>query len=225
MNHETKILGGIGLITVAVLAGAIFFLTKFSPNQTAQRPVDSNVLGILTKEDSYKRSFPLDQIATSSAKVNIVEFSDFECPACAAAEPVVKQILTDYQGKVSLTYRHFPLPKHKNSLKAAQAAEAAGEQGKFWQMHDLLFEKQDEWTKSSDTSSLFLDYAQSLSLDQEKLKTDMESEKLKSKIKRDLNDVTSLRLNSTPTFFVNGENLEDFSYTTFKSKIDSELSR
>lgn len=214
MTQEAKVLIGIGVASLILIVGAVFFLGQSSGKST---PVIAES-GVLIKEDSQK-------IATDSAKVNIVEFSDYECPACAAANPIIKQVVNDYQGKVNFYYRHFPLPQHKNAQKAAALAEAAGEQGKFWQMHDLLFGKQDEWIKPSDTMALFLNYAQQLDLEQEKLKKDMESEKLTNRIKRDLNDATSLSLNATPTFFVNGEKMESFAYETFKNKIDSELSR
>lgn len=215
MTQEIKILIGIGVITLVLIAGGIFFLGHSSEKPKVPAIVDN---AILIKEDSQK-------IASDSAAVNIVEFSDYECPACAAANPIIKQVISDYQGKVNFYYRHFPLPQHKTAQKAALVAEAAGEQGKFWQMHDLLFEKQNEWVQSSDSLALFLDYAKQLGLDQEKIKQAVESNKFADKINRDLQDAVSLKLNATPTFFINGEKMADYSYEAFRNKIEANLSR
>ncbi len=218
MSQETKILSIIGVVTLIIVVGAVFFLGKSSTPGTNLPTVGTETLKILAKDTPNK-------IATDSAKVNIVEFSDFQCPACAAAEPVVKQVLQDYNGRVNFFYRHFPLSQHKNATPAALAAEAAGEQGRFWEMHDKLFAKQEEWSESDDPMSNFLGYAAELSLDIARFKADMEGQKNLGRVKDDQADGLSIGVNSTPTFFVDGQKLSDFSYNTFKMRIDAQLSK
>lgn len=217
MTQEIKTLLSIGVISLILIVGAVLFLGKQAPQQTSQESkVDMN---ILIRENSHK-------ISTDSAKVNIVEFSDFQCPACAAAHPVVNKILEDYKGKVNFVYRHFPLPQHPYGTKAAIAAEAAGEQGKFWEMYNKLFDKQAEWSESKDVVANFTGYAQELNLDINKFKQDMESGKYDERIKSDQSDGVAAKINATPTFFINGEKISGAgSYDDFKTKIDSALSK
>ncbi|MCL5784910.1 MAG: DsbA family protein [Patescibacteria group bacterium] len=220
MTQEVKILLGIGVATLVIVLGAVFFLMKpsASPNNNLNK-VNSNVLGALTSADSYK-------ISSDSAKVTVVEFSDFQCPACKAAEPVVKQVLDNEKGKINFVYRYFSLPQHKNGLKAAMAAEAAGEQGKFWEMHDLLFNKQDEWAESDNPEDLFAGYTKDLNLDVNKFKQDYESNKYADKIKKDQQDGLTLGVDATPTFFINDEKMSGVpTYTDFTAKIDAQLNK
>ncbi len=211
MTQETKVLFGIGGITVAILLGAVFFLSKTPPISGNGSVVDNN---LLIKENSWK-------IATDSAKVTIVEFGDYQCPACGASYPVIEQILKDYPKKVNFVFRHFPLPLHLNSLEAAEAAEAAGEQGKYWQMHELLYKNQSDWSESKAVLEIFINYAKELGLNIDLFKSSMSSNKFIDKINSDKNDGTSLGINSTPTFFVNGTRLNNWSYNEFKKYIEN----
>src|SRR5581483_190972 len=102
---------------------------------------------VLTRNANHK-------ITSTNTKVTIIEFADFQCPACGQAHPALKQILEEYKGKVTFIYRHFPLPQHQNAILAAKASEAAGEQGKFWEMHDMLYEKQNEWSESNNAEEI-----------------------------------------------------------------------
>lgn len=146
--------------------------------------------------------------ATESAKVTVVEFSDFQCPACRAAEPVVAQLSQEFADSVQFGYRHFPLTSiHPNAYPAALAAEAAAMQNSFWPFHDKLFDKQDEWAAISDKEELetrFGEYAETLGFDREKFMTDMKSEEAASRVAADTAMGTEANVNSTPTFFVNG---------------------
>lgn len=216
MSQEVKVLVGIGIFTLVILVGAIFFVGKPSSPTQDTSPVDK---ALLVKADSY-------QIASDSAKVTIVEFADFQCPACAQAHPVMKRILQDYQGEVNFIFRHFPLPQHKNAISAALAAEAAGEQGQFWQMHDKIYENQKTWAENSRAMEIYTQYAQDLGLDMEKFKQGVESSQFKNKIQRDQGDGNALGINSTPTFFINGQKIAGaLSYGEFKARIDAELSK
>ncbi|MDO8498907.1 MAG: DsbA family protein [bacterium] len=219
MTQELKVLLIIGVITAVAIIGAIFFLGKSTPssqnNIGTGTKVPANLLNSLERADNHK-------ISTDSAKVTVVEFSDLECPACATAQPIVKRILEDERGKINFIYRHFPLPQHTKALDAIKAAEAAGEQGKFWEMHDKLFATQEAWTDNNDFKNLFVSYAQELGLDTTKFKTDMESTKYDAKINEDKNDGFTLGVNSTPTFFINDQKYPGIlPYDEFKTAIES----
>lgn len=141
-----------------------------------------------------------------NAPVTLVEYSDFQCPACRTYEPTLKNLLVQYDQELRIIYRHFPLTSlHKNAQKAAYASEAANLQGKFWEMHDMLFNTQDKWSDSSEPETFFLDYARSLGLDQEKFKKDMESEEVKNVVAEQARAGEQQNLTGTPTFFLNGK--------------------
>ena len=144
-----------------------------------------------------------------SGEIVVVEFSDFQCPACQSVQEPLKQILKKYEGKVTFVYRHFPLPSiHKNAQIAAQAGEAAGMQGKFFEMHDKLFAAQRECEFLPDPKEKFGEYASGIGLDKDKFMADLESQAAKDGVSRDSLDATRFRLTGTPTFFVNGVKIE-----------------
>ena len=187
---------------------------KNVPDNTQPRVTDEK---LLVGEDSHK-------VTSDSAKVTIVEFGDYQCPACGAAHPIVKQILKDYGEQITFVFRNFPLPMHNNAKISAEAAEAAGAQGKFWEMHDKLYETQNNWAESSKPLDLFVNYAQELGLDVDKFKEDIDGNKYSDRINKDKSDGNTLGVNSTPTFFINGEKLVGApNFNTLKSKIDSQL--
>jgi protein-disulfide isomerase len=156
------------------------------------------------------------------APVTLVEFSDLQCPACGFREPMVQQALKDYDGKVKLLYKHFPLTTiHKNAMGASRAAEAAGKQGKFWEMHDMLFEKQDTWQALPDAKKEFVAYAQALKLDMNKFEQDYNSKEIEDKINKERDEGIQLGVNGTPTFFLNGKVIDTpMSYEDLKKSID-----
>lgn len=218
MTQEVKIIFGIGAVTVAMTFGAVLWLSK-----PTQSPGTSTEFKRFIREDSHS-------VAKSPAKVTIVEFGDYQCPACKAAQATIRELILRFTPKksdqVNIVYRHFPLPQHKNALLAAEAAEAAGEQGRFWEMHDKLYETQTQWSGSNNPLDIFVTYAKDLGLDIEKFKQAVESNKFYSKIEQDKNDGIALGINSTPTFFINGKQLEGTpSFANFKSKIEEELQK
>lgn len=134
-----------------------------------------------------------------NASVTLVEYGDFECNICGRAYPVVQEVLEKYDGKVRFVFRNFPLKTiHPNSYDAALVAESAGLQGRFWEMHNLLYENQDNLERSA-----LLGYAVSLGLDAEKIKMDMESAEVLAKVKEDFRSGVISGVNGTPTFFIN----------------------
>lgn len=209
MSKEAKIITLIGLALGLLVVGAAFLL--------GDKPAEDGSGTNLIREDSYK-------IGSDSARVKIVEFADFQCPACKAVHPVTKKIIEDYQDKIFFVYRHFPLPRHQNAHSAALASEAAGKQGKFWEMHNHLFTNQSSWENLSDPTEQFTAYAKELGLEEANFKNDLGDAKIADKIKRDSADGSSLLVNATPTFFLNGEKISGgLSYNDFKKRIDSML--
>jgi len=137
------------------------------------------------------------------APVTIVEFSDYQCPFCVRAESTVKQILDTHGSKVRFVYRDYPLSFHQYAQKAAEASECADEQGKFWEYHDLLFEKQNEW--SGIGISKFKEYAKQLGLDTQRFNRCLDEDEMAQEVKNDFQEGQSYGVSGTPAFFVNGQ--------------------
>ena len=155
---------------------------------------------------------PADWVrGNADATLTLVEYSDFECPACAAHEPNVQNLLAASDDRLALVYRHFPLPQHKHARSAAAAAEAAGKQGKFWEMHDMIFDGQRDWTPLSeeDGTKIFDSYASTLGLDVSQYEKDFSSDEVTEKIERDRMSGVRSRVDATPTFFLNGKKVKD----------------
>jgi protein-disulfide isomerase len=151
----------------------------------------------LSIDDAPSRGAPM-------AKVTIVEFSDFECPHCGAAHPELVQLLRTFEGSVRLVYKYFPLSGHQRAMPAARAAEAARMQGKFWEMHDLLFEHQRSLTDEDLTK-----YAQQLGLDMTRFAADLSSETSQKRIDASKAEGQKLGVEATPSFFVNGRQFRE----------------
>lgn len=214
MKTETKILGLGLIITLIVLFGGIFLVSSNQPSKT--------IGGQKQYDIDYSKG---EKIGSDSAKIKLVEFSDFQCPACLAAEPFVKRIKDNYSTDVQFIYRHFPLTQHKHSKEAAIFATAASNQNKFWQTHDKLFETQDQWSQSPNATPFFMDLAKSLGLNETKLKQDMESTDIKKKVEDDISDGFGVNVNSTPTFLLNGRKLELESFGDLEKIINEELKK
>ena len=154
-------------------------------------------------------------------KVTIVEFSDFQCPYCSRASTTLAQVLKQYGNDVEIAYRHNPLPFHNNAMPAALAAEAARQQGKFWEMHDKLFAGQANLDRPS------LDkYAQEIGLNMSKYKESMDKAEGKDRIKKDMDDANTFGAHGTPNFFINGHNFRGAQpIEAFKSVIDAEIKK
>ncbi len=157
----------------------------------------------------------------------LVEYSDFQCPACASYYPLVKQLMVEYGMRVQFVYRHFPLSQiHPNAASAAYAADAAGKQGKFWSMHDILFEQQKEWSARTDAPALFEQYATGLGLDLEKFKKDMQSEEVKKHVNDNVESGEKAGVDSTPSFYLDGKKIQNpRGYAEFKALVSSALSK
>src|SRR3989338_153669 len=211
MSTETKIISGVGIGFFALLA-----LLIYSTNSGSQPVADPN---LLIGQSSY-------MTGTKDAKVNVVEFGDFQCPACAYANPIVQQLIKFYKDNpnVNFVFRHFPLPQHSNAMISAEAVESAGAQGKFWEMLDLVYSGQNEWSGNPKALDVFVGYAQKLGLDTKVFADSISQKKFQNVITKDRSDGQALGVNSTPTFFINGEKLVGIPGSEeFKKKIDEKL--
>ena len=159
------------------------------------------------------------------SKVTLLEYSDFQCPACGWYHTPLSQLLQDYANDFLFVYRHFPLNIHKNAHLAARVTEAAGLQGKFWEMHNLLFERQSEGSER-EALPIFVNYADELGLDITKFKQDIDSEAVIARVQRDVASGNGANIPGTPTFFLNGEKIANpQSLEEFKAVIDKALGR
>ncbi len=148
-----------------------------------------------------------------SAPVVLEEFADFQCPSCGAYYPELKKIENEFGDNLRVIFRERPLiPPHEHALIAAQAAEAAGIQGRFWEMHDKLYENQKAWSEASDLVPLFVDYAKQIGLNPDQFMKDLNGETVAARIFQDGKRAHALGVNATPTFFVNGKEAKDDSW-------------
>ncbi len=161
------------------------------------------------------------------SKVTLTEFGDFQCPACKLFEPIMRQMRTSYGSKVKIVFKHFPLKSvHPNAMAAAKAAEAAGNQGKFWEYHDLLYDNQELWAGQTDPTDKFLEYAQQLKLDTELFKKDLQDKKFDDKINAQEDEGITVGVSGTPTIYVGGKFLGVPSgYDDLKKEVDAALSK
>src|SRR5258708_6168003 len=216
MSNEVKIIAGISVVTLVLVVGAaLFFGGSSSSSQTPQPIKNTNAL---VHQDSHE--------INAHAKVTLVEFGDFQCPACGAEYPIITHLLQTYKGKINFVFRNFPLPQHQNAQAAAESAEAAGAQGKFFEMYNMLYTNQSTWGETTNAMDYFTQYAKALRLDMNKWTSDIKSEKYKNKIQKDINDGYAVGVNATPTFFLNGVAIDGgLPYNDFKAKIDDALSK
>lgn len=161
------------------------------------------------------------------SRTTLVEYSDFQCPTCAAFYPIVKELTQKYNGQFLFVYRYYPLTQiHKNAALSASVAEAAGKQGKFWEMHDLLFTHQIEWGESNDARKIFTNYANQLKLNINEFNSDVDSAATKARIDRDVASGDRAGITGTPTFFLNGTQLTNIaSYGDLEQDLVAELNK
>lgn len=147
---------------------------------------------------------------TNTTGVELIEYGDYQCPACGQYYPIVKQLQSTYADKISFRFANFPLVQiHKNAMAGARAAEAASLQGKFWEMHDLLYENQTAWSEASNLTPFFDQYANQLGLDLAKFRTDQASSAVLNTINADVGQVQALGGTGTPTFVLQGKRIDD----------------
>ena len=194
------VIWGIALLAIAGSAAGVYYLAITStPDETNK---NGTLIDTVSSADWIR--------GNSASPVTLVEYGDFQCPACAQYYPVVKTLEQEFAADTQFIFRHFPLTRpHPNAKSAAAAAEAAGMQGKFWEMHDMLFEKQNEWTTKPRPQSAFNAYAEELGLDVAKFEDDMNRDDIEEKIDAHFKSGSASGVDSTPTFFLNGTKLQN----------------
>lgn len=212
-----KVLGAI--IVLFLVAGGIYFFSR--PQTPPQTPAPAKTTEdraqILIRGDSYQRGDP-------NALVTMVEFVDFQCPACAYLYPITQKILDEYEGKARLIVRYWPLDQHKNAKAAVYAAEAAGELGKYWEMYDKLITNQKQWSETDNPWDIFVGFAKDLDLDTFPADPQAAAEKYATKAERDIKDATVLKTKGVPHFFINGVSYGYLkNYEELKQNLEKEL--
>jgi protein-disulfide isomerase len=186
----------VAAVAVATLVGgAILYRAKrlpalAIPENSALRKGDTDSFHVLGAND---------------APVTLMEFGDFQCPPCADLAEPINQLERDYRSRLRVVFRHLPLANHQHAREAALASEAAGLQGRFWEMHDLLYREQPVWSNAPDVRVVFSAYAGRLGLDIDRFKKDMESDKAKARVGFDEEQAVALGVKSTPTIFINNQ--------------------
>ncbi|MDQ4122992.1 MAG: DsbA family protein [Acidobacteriota bacterium] len=213
----------IGLVAIVAIIGTVLYL------QGAKRPAPPRANVNSTQANTAKNTNALANAlpgapnpwakGPATAPIVIEEFADFECPSCAGFEPVIRQIKTIYGDRVRVVFRHYPLTQiHPKAYDAARAAEAAGMQGKFWEMHSMLFDKRNTWATASDHRAEFANFAQQIGLDVNKFRDDMTGMMTAQRVDADKKRGDSVRISSTPSAFLNGRPLD---FTTEMSNTEA----
>jgi protein-disulfide isomerase len=223
----------IGLVLIVALGGGLWACngsksgTNTSPNgvktnstpKSGPTPLISNEMG----------AQPPNMLGSPNSSVTVEEFADFQCPTCGLKHPMMKELMSTYGTRVKFIFRDFPLaiPAHDKAYDAAVAAEAAGLQGRFWEMQNQLFTNQAAWTSNPDFRKVWEDYAAKIGLDVEKFKNDVAGLNAKARVDADLKRGRSLNVNSTPSIFVNGVlvQFEQMNIDAMRQIIDAELTK
>lgn len=195
------------VLAIAIGAGAMLF--RSAKQQQQQQQPAPNQKASSTSSSVLTGANPPHTRGSDRAPVTIEEFGDFECPPCGALYPLIKKIEADYgEEKVRIVFRQFPLPQiHKHAIAAAYAAEAAGLQGRFWEMYDKLYTDQATWSKAPDSRTFFVDYARDIGLDVNRFINDMNNPAAQARVRFDYERGISLGVTGTPTIFLNGRML------------------
>ncbi len=165
-------------------------------------------------------------VGDPNSKVVITEFGDYQCPYCRVWHQYIKDtIIPQYSNKVLFVFKNYPLKMHKNAQAAAQAVESASLQGKFWEMHNMVYDHQADWSNSNDPNSVFEKYASQIGLNVDTWKKDRESDKVRNLIKNDVAIGDQLGLPGTPSFLINGVLQQPKSFEDFKNAIDQAISQ
>ncbi len=208
------------LIWIIVLFSILGTVVGFVKLFTAGGGLTSQTVNITVDASDWQKG-------NKESKVVLVEYSDFQCPACAFYHEDVKKILGEFGDKINFVYRHYPLIQiHKSAYLAAQLAEAAGMQGKFWEIHDQLFETQNSWSKENNPKDTFMVIVDKFGLNKKKMEEDINQSAVKNKIDNNIKSGDEYGVNATPTFFLNGNKLKDInSFEDFRNIIKQEIEK
>lgn len=181
----------------AVVAGTLLYRAQRAAVVSATATAANDAAG------ARPGAKPFHSRGDPQAKLTIEEFADFQCPPCASLSSILHKLEEDYRGRVRIVFRHYPLANHKNARPAALAAEAAGAQGRFWEMHDLLYKEQSAWGAAVDAVPLFNAYAGTLGLDVARFAADLQNKQLSARVGADQTRAAALGVSQTPTVFLN----------------------
>lgn len=211
LRQGLKYLGFLGA-TAALIVGLVFLAKGSSSNLPLVLPTE-------VTETDWKKGNP-------ESSVVLVEYADFQCPACAGINPTITQLLEEYGDRMVLVFRHLPLVSiHENAEESSWAAEAAGRQGKFFEMGNMLYARQSEWSVLGNPLDAFVSYAQSLGLNTDQFITDYQSTDVRDIVSNSLNSARAAGLGSTPTFFMNGKQMQNTprDIEVWRSLVEDEL--
>jgi protein-disulfide isomerase len=181
------------LVVIALAAGAFAF-TKHNSN---------------SKNSAVSSQPTTHTDGSTKSGVVLIEYGDYQCPACGQYYPIVKQVTQKYKDQIVFQFRNFPLVQiHQNAFAGSRAAEASDKQSKYWQMHDLLYENQQTWGAVSNPTPYFVSYARQLGMDTAKFEKDMASQETNDKINADIKEAQKIGASATPTFVIDGKKLE-----------------
>ena len=232
MNKEEKTKSGmplsiiIGVLVTAVVGMGLLYSCsgKATNGNGTPKPGPKNSVATIPPV-APDGATPPNMLGSPTATVTVEEFADFQCPSCGDKFPVLKQIQSIYGSRIKFIFRNFPLTMHDKAYDAAVAAEAAGLQGKFWDMQNQLYTNQKSWSVDPNYKQVWADYAQKIGLDVEKWKTDMAGLQTKSRVDADMARAKALQVSSTPTVYINGKAVQyaEMTVDTLRTLIDSEL--
>lgn len=217
----------IGIISTLFIGLFLFLVVYLRGNNPTLTDPSANGQPVELSQAGEYRVAAESTTPAESRPVIITEFADIQCPACAQYHPIVKSLLDLYPETVALHFKHFPISAiHPNAIASAVAVEAAGNQGKFFEMADLLYDRQPAWSNLPAPQDKFIEYAGELGLDVDKFTTDLNDKALEEKVDSQRTEGINAGVNSTPSFFVNGVRIQNPSdISGFQAAIDAELAR
>jgi protein-disulfide isomerase len=189
----------IGVALTTLGSGTLLYRAK--REQLKNIPESESVLAKTKTDPAHIRGNP-------DAPVTLEEFGDFQCPSCGKFSEFVEELLKEYNSRLRVVFRNFPLSGHEHAREAALAAEAAGLQGKFWEMHDTLYREQDTWSKAPNVREFFESYAGTIGLDVDQFKKDVDGDKARERVDSDRALADFLGVKATPTLFINNRPVE-----------------
>ena len=226
MNKITWII--FSIVTFGLLTGLIVYTKMTESPAIDVSKVDT---AVFLKASKQNGNIADHSFGKADSKVTFIEYGDYQCPPCGSTYPTIKKITTDLKDRLHFIFRNFPIStSHPNAKAAAGTAEAAGLQGKFWEMHDKIYESQDEWSDLTGTrrTDVFIGYARKLGLDINQFKLDLASSEVTSKINFDIAVGQKAKVNATPSFYLNGKKLDMEKLTgesALKDAIEAELKK
>lgn len=208
----------IWIITIVILTGSFYAMYALNKSNNTNELEGTKIESIISDTEWIK--------GNEDSSIILVEYSDFQCPACKARESLIDELINEFGNHIKFVYKHRPLSSiHANAQLTAQASEAAGLQNAFWEMHDLLFEKQSDWSKlsQSDLETTLTSYAEELNLDIEQFTKDLNSNSVKDAVEKDLSEAENQNINSTPIFVLNGEIVTASSHQDYRTTIQEAI--